>query len=117
MDGERLVEAFRRALNEPPSIVERLQWLIDPGSAAEATALELIEEHGAVAARRGRRRPQGFRPDGTPVSAAEKRAAFALYEAKQAAHRERVAGGLIRNSASPREREAQVPTGNACPWW
>lgn len=117
MYAERLVEAFRAALQEPPSIVERLrQGFMDP----YARALALRDEYEAsvkLARAEHRASPKGFRPDGTRVTLAEKKAAFALYEQRKAEHEARLGARRSPVYASARADELELPPGHVCPWW
>lgn len=86
------------------------------GADPEARA-RLIEAAYTEPARRPR--PQGFRPDGTPVSAQEKQAAYALYEAKLAEFHARTGHRVPVSAAfeAPRDGAPPVPPGRTCAWW
>lgn len=105
---DEMIEAFRAAMQEPPSIVERLrQGLQDPYE----RAVGIAEEYKAAVRVR---RPKGQRPDGSPVSTAEKKAILA--ESEQLTRELERQLGAQRVPLSASAAEPPIPPGHASPY-
>lgn len=104
------LEALRAALGTSP-VAELVEALRD---AAHTRNLEAWQREGRP---QPHRRPQGIRPDGTPVSEREKREAFALYERKRAELRAQLEPGLPVVAAAVHPDSLPVPPGRTCAWW